>query len=115
MNGENQLNFAYVYLFTAIAFEVAGTILMKISEGFTKPTPSILMVVCYIVCFGALTMALKKIDVGLAYAIWAGVGTALIALAGFLFFKEAFTPVKGFALLLIVSGVALLNLVRGGH
>lgn len=106
---------AYIYLFAAIIFEVIGTILMKISQGFTRPIPSVLIVVCYIVCFGALTMALKKIDVGLAYAIWAGVGTALIAMAGFLFFKEAFSLSKGIALLLIVSGVALLNAVRGEH
>jgi small multidrug resistance pump len=106
---------AYIYLFAAIVFEVAGTILMKISEGFAKPAPSVLMIVCYIVCFGALTMALKKIDVGLAYAIWAGIGTALIAIAGFLFFKESFSVTKGVALLLIISGVALLNLVRGEH
>jgi small multidrug resistance pump len=69
----------------------------------------------YVVCFGTLTMALKKIEVGMAYAIWAGVGIALIATVGAILFRESFTLSKGIALLLIISGVVLLNLVRSSH
>lgn len=100
---------AWVYLALAILFEVSGTSLMKLSAGFTKWLPSLGMFVCYLLSLSVLNLALKKIDVGVAYAVWSGVGTALIAMIGFYFFQESFSWFKFFCILLIIIGVAGLN------
>jgi small multidrug resistance pump len=103
------------YLIMAIIFEVAGTTCMKLSYGFTKAVPSILMIILYLLSFVSLTFALKKIDVSIAYAIWAGLGTALIATVGILWFKEPITALKIISLGLIIIGVIGLNLSGGVH
>ncbi|MDF1557779.1 MAG: multidrug efflux SMR transporter [ANME-2 cluster archaeon] len=103
------------YLILAIIFEVLGTICMKLSQGFTKMVPSIFMIILYIISFGLLTMALKKIDVSIAYAIWAGMGTALIATVGILWFKEPISALKIISLGLIIIGVVGLNLSGKMH
>jgi small multidrug resistance pump len=100
----------WLYLAAAILFEVAGTTSMKLSHGFTKLTPSILIFVFYAISFVSLTYAVKKIDVSVSYAIWSGVGTALIAIIGVYYFKESMTPLKFFSLALIIIGVIGLNL-----
>jgi small multidrug resistance pump len=105
----------WFYLAGAIAFEVAGTTSMKLSEGFTKLLPSVLIFVFYAASFVALTFALKKIEVSVAYAVWAGVGTSLIAAIGILHFHEAVTVLKLVSILLIVVGVVGLNLSATGH
>jgi small multidrug resistance pump len=88
---------------------------MKLSEGFTKLVPSILLFVFYTMSFGMLTLALKRIDVSVAYSVWSGVGTALIATIGVLWFKEPITALKLVSLALIVGGVVGLNLSGGTH
>ena len=103
------------YLILAIIFEVSGTICMKLSQGFTKTVPSILMIVLYIISLGLLTLALKKIDVSIAYAIWAGMGTALIATVGILWFKEPISALKIISLGLVIIGVIGLNLSSKMH
>ncbi len=103
------------YLIIAIIFEVAGTTCMKLSYGFTKAVPSILMIILYLLSLGSLTFALKKIDVSVAYAIWAGIGTALIVAVGILWFKEPVTALKIISLGLIIIGVIGLNLSGGAH
>jgi small multidrug resistance pump len=105
----------WLYLVLAILLEVSGTTCMKLSEGFTRLVPSILLVVFYTLSFGMLTLALKKIDVSVAYAIWSGVGTALIASIGVLWFKEPATALKLISLGLIIIGVVGLNLTGGTH
>ncbi|HTF38708.1 MAG TPA: multidrug efflux SMR transporter [Blastocatellia bacterium] len=105
----------WLYLVLAILLEVSGTTCMKLSEGFTRMVPSILLVVFYTLSFGMLTLALKKIDVSVAYAIWSGVGTALIASIGVLWFKEPATALKLISLALIIIGVVGLNLTGGAH
>jgi len=105
---------SWVYLIMAIIFEVAGTTSMKISEGFTKIVPSIAMAVFYMLSLTALTFALKKFDVSMAYAIWSGVGTALITAVGFYFFKEEMTPMRLISIGLIILGVIGLHL-SGEH
>ncbi len=104
----------WVYLAIAIAFEVAGTTAMKMSEGFTRLVPSVLLFVLYGLSFAVFTLALKKIDVGVAYAVWAGVGTAMVALIGVLAFREPVSAVKVTSLLLIIAGVVGLNM-SGAH
>lgn len=105
----------WLYLVLAILLEVSGTTCMKLSEGFTRIAPSILLIVFYILSFGMLTLALKKLDVSVAYAVWSGVGTALIATIGVLWFKEPATAMKLISLGLIIIGVVGLNLSGGAH
>jgi small multidrug resistance pump len=83
---------------------------MKLSNGFTKLVPSALVILFYGASFVLLALALKKIEVSIAYAIWAGVGTALIALIGILYFNESVTTLKLMSILLIIAGVVGLNL-----
>ncbi|MFQ6021424.1 MAG: DMT family transporter [Acidiferrobacterales bacterium] len=96
---------SWLYLTGAIILEVAGTTSMKLSEGFAKLVPSILIFVFYGLSFVGLTLALKKIDVSIAYAIWSGLGTALIAAIGFFYFKEPVTTMKVGSIGLIIIGV----------
>jgi small multidrug resistance pump len=105
---------SWIYLLTAIVFEVAGTTAMKMSDGFTKIMPSIAMSIFYILSLTALTFALKKFDVSMAYAIWSGVGTALITAVGFYFFKEEMTAMRVVSIGLIILGVVGLHL-SGEH
>ena len=83
---------------------------MKLSDGFSKLWPSIFIFIFYAASFVALTFAIKKIDISVAYAIWSGVGTALIALVGILYFKEAATMLKFASIFLIIAGVAGLRI-----
>jgi small multidrug resistance pump len=105
----------WIYLVLAILLEVCGTTCMKLSAGFTKTLPSILMFVLYGASFSVLTLALKRIDVSIAYAVWSGMGTALIATIGVLWFKEPLTALKLVSLALIIAGVIGLNLSGGAH
>jgi small multidrug resistance pump len=100
----------WLILGLAIGLEVAGTISMKLSDGFSKLVPSILIFVFYAASFAALTFTLKKIEISVAYAVWSGVGTALIATIGILYFKEAATTLKFVSLFLIVAGVVGLKI-----
>ncbi|MCU4744911.1 MULTISPECIES: DMT family transporter [Streptomyces] len=105
---------AYVLLAGAILFEIAGTTLMKFSDGFTKLWPTLGTLAGYAVAFILLARVLKTIDVGVAYAIWAGAGTALIAAIGMLFLGESVTAAKVAGVALVIGGVTLLNL-GGAH
>jgi small multidrug resistance pump len=103
----------WITLLLAIIFEVTGTTAMKLSEGFTKPLPSVAMTLFYILSLAMLTLALKKIDVSVAYAIWSGVGTALIALIGIWVFGESLSILKITSIILIIIGVVGLQLGMG--
>jgi len=100
----------WFYLILAILFEVAGTTFMKISEGFTKTMPSIAMTIFYLLSLTMLTFALKKFEVSTAYAIWSGLGVALITIIGVVLFKESLTFTKIFGIILIIIGVVALQL-----
>jgi len=100
----------WLYLAGAILFEVAGTTSMKLSQGFSRLLPSILIFVFYAISFVSLTFAVKKIDMSVSYAIWSGIGTALIAIIGVYFFKESMTMLKIASIILIIIGVMGLNL-----
>ena len=105
----------WFFLASAIVLEVAGTTAMKLSGGFTRLVPSVLLFVFYAASFGALTLALKKIDVSVAYAVWSGVGTALIVAIGILYFRETATPLKFISILLIIIGIVGLLLSGTKH
>ncbi|OAH16097.1 DMT family transporter [Streptomyces jeddahensis] len=104
----------YALLAGAIAAEVAGTTAMKYSEGFSRPWPSLATVAGYLVAFALLAQTLRTMEVGTAYAIWAGVGTAVIAAIGMVFLGEAMTAAKVAGIALVIAGVVLLNL-GGAH
>jgi small multidrug resistance pump len=89
----------------AIVLEIAGTTSMKLSQGFTRTLPSILLFVFYALSFALMTVAVKRIDMSVSYAIWSGVGTLLIALIGVLWFREQLTVVQIASMALIVVGV----------
>ena len=104
----------WFYLLLAIFLEVMGTLCMKVSEGFSKLLPSILMFVFYLASLSALNFALKKFDISMAYAIWSGLGTALITVMGFYLFKESMSLIKIVSIGLIILGVIGLHLT-GEH
>lgn len=83
---------------------------MKLSNGFSKLIPSILIFVFYAASFSVFTLALKKIDVSIGYAIWAGLGTALITVIGIFWFKEPVNALKMISLIVVIAGVIGLNL-----
>jgi len=105
----------WFFLILAIILEVAGTTSMKLSEGFSKLIPSLLIFIFYGLCFTALTFALKKIDVSIAYTVWAGIGTTLIVTVGILYFKEPATVLKIISIGLIIIGVIGLHFSGGIH
>jgi small multidrug resistance pump len=99
-----------LYLLLGIIFEVLGTVCMKVAEGFTKVTPSVLVFVFYGTCLVFLTLVFEKLEVGATYAIWAGVGTALTAVIGFIWFKEPVSIIKISSIVLIILGIIGLEL-----
>ncbi len=98
------------FLLLAILLEVAGTTSMKLSDGFTHIGPSILIFVFYALSFVFLALTLKRLEVSLAYAVWSGLGTLLIAIMGVIFFHEPMTIIKACSLGLIIMGVVGLKL-----
>ncbi len=96
---------AWIFLIAAILLEVLGTTSMKMSDGFTRLWPSVFIFVFYALSFVALTFSLKHIDMGPAYAVWSGVGTALIVAIGTAFFEESLNLSKLVFLAAIVIGV----------
>ncbi len=100
---------AYIYLTIAIIAEVIGTASLKASEGFTRLMPSIATVLGFGIAFFSLSLVLKTIPVGIAYAIWAGAGIVLVTAIGYVWFRQAldWPAVAGIAL--IVAGVVVIN------
>jgi small multidrug resistance pump len=101
---------AWIYLAVAIVAEVVGTSFLKLSEGFTRTGPSIAVVLCYVLAFFMLAQTLKTIPVGVAYAIWAGAGVALITLVGLVVFRQNLDLPAVVGILMIVAGVLVINL-----
>ncbi|ENX13246.1 hypothetical protein F889_02281 [Acinetobacter colistiniresistens] len=101
----------WVILFIAITAEVIATSALKSSEGFTKPLASIVVVVGYIIAFYCLSLTLKTIPVGVAYAIWSGVGIVLITTVAWFVFDQKLDVWGIIGIVLIMSGVLILNLL----
>lgn len=100
----------YLYLFIAIIAEVAATTSLKFSEQFTKLVPSIIVIVGYCVAFYLLSIVLKTMQVGTAYAIWTSVGIVLVTILGFIFFKQVPDLPAVIGMLLITAGVLAITL-----
>ena len=98
-----------LWLTLAIASEIVATTSLKLSDGFSKLAPSVVVVVGYSISFWAMSISLRSIPRGVVYAIWSGVGTAAIVLIGYALFHEVLDAVKLGAIGLIVIGVILLN------
>lgn len=103
------MSLGVLYLSASILLEVGGTISMKLAEGFTRLGPSLCIFVFYGAAFTAFTLALRTLDLSMAYALWAGVGTALVSLIGAFYFHEAFPAMKIIAMVFIIFGTVLLR------
>ena len=97
-------------LLGAIALEVAGTTLLQASQQFTRPWPTAGMAVCYGLAFYLLSIALRQMPVGIAYAIWSGLGVVLISVIGAVVFRQRLDPPAIAGLAMIVGGVLVINL-----
>lgn len=100
----------WLYLAVSIVTEVAGTACLKSSDGFSRIVPAVLVLVFYGLSFFFFALALRRIELSVGYAIWAGVGTALVAVIGMTLFEEPMSPVKALSIAAIVAGVVGLNL-----
>lgn len=103
----------WIYLAVAIVSEVVATSALKASDGFSRLWPSVTVVLGYAIAFYFLSLTLKAIPVGVAYAVWSGVGVALIALVAWVFFGQALNGAAMLGIGLIVVGVVVLNLFSG--
>lgn len=111
------MNSGYLYLAAAIVAEVVATSALKSSEGFTRLGPSTVVVIGYGIAFWCLSMVLRTVPIGVAYAIWSGVGIALIALIGWIVFKQSLDLAALAGISLIVTGVVVLQVFSksGAH
>jgi small multidrug resistance pump len=101
---------SYVYLAMAIAFEVIATSALQASNGFTRPWPTIVTVVGYGIAFYCLSLTLRTIPVGIAYAIWSGVGIVLITAVGWVLYRQSLDMPALIGIALIIAGVLVINL-----
>jgi small multidrug resistance pump len=99
----------------AIAAEIVGTLLLKASDGLTKLMPSIGVVVGYLTAFALMSQSLKKLDVGITYAIWSGVGIIGAAIGGYYFFDQQLNKVTIIGMSIIIIGVIIMNLGGNAH
>ena len=99
----------YLFLALAIIFEVVGSSFIKASDGFTKWFPTTIVAVDYLICFYFLSLALKTIPLGIAYAIWGGMGIVLTAIISVLVFKQKLDVPAIIGIVLIVAGVVVMN------
>jgi small multidrug resistance pump len=100
----------WIYLLLAILMEVVATSALKQAQGFTKLFPSIIVVLGYGAAFYFLSLVLQLMPVGVAYAIWSGIGVVLITAVGYLFFKQTIDLPALLGIMFIVSGVIIINL-----
>jgi len=96
-------------LFLAILSEVIATTSLKFSEGFTRLVPSVVVVIGYGLSFYLLSVALKAMPLGVAYAIWSGVGLILTVIAGMVLFRETLDWARVVGILLIIAGIVFIN------
>ena len=107
----------WIFLCVAIIAEVIATSALKSSEGFSKPIASVIGVLGYIIAFYCLSLTLKTIPVGIAYAIWSGVGIVLVTIIAWIVFDQKLDVWGIIGIALIMSGVLVLNLLSktGSH
>ena len=104
---------AYAVLFVAICAEVIATSTLNASAGLTRPLPTVITVAGYAIAFVCLAQTVRVIPVGIAYAIWSGIGMVLIAAIGWIWFRQALDLAAMFGIGLIIAGVLVINLLSG--
>ncbi len=109
------MSISYIYLALAIVAEVIATSALTASNGLTRLYPVLVMVIGYGIAFVCLAFSLKTIPVGVAYAIWSGVGVVLITGIGWVLFRQALEPLALAGIGLILTGVVVLHLSGAGH
>jgi small multidrug resistance pump len=107
----------YVYLFAAIMSEVVATSALKAAEGFSRFWPSVIVIVGYGLAFYCLSLTVRTIPIGIAYAIWSGVGIVLISLVGLLLYRQSLDLPAVIGMALILAGVLIINVFSktAGH
>jgi small multidrug resistance pump len=101
---------AYAFLLVAIVLEVIGTTALQLSQQFTRPLPIIVLLICYSASFYCLSITLKAMPVGVAYAIWSALGIVLVSVVGLVFFRQRLDLPAIAGLGLIIAGVLVVNL-----
>lgn len=101
---------SWIWLFLAGLLEIVWAIGLKYTEGFTRPAPTAITVAAMAASFYLLSLALRSLPLGTAYAVWVGIGAVGTALAGVLLFDESMSTLKAISLLLVVAGIAGLKL-----
>ena len=103
------LTTAYLILFGAIVCEIVGTSALKASENFSRPGPALVTIAGYVIAFFFLSLTLRVMSTGIAYAIWSGVGIVLISAVGWIWFRQTLDPPAMIGLGLIIAGVVVVN------
>ena len=99
----------YLFLFSAVFCEVAGTMLLPVTQNFTRLVPTSILAVCYLSAFYLLTFVVNKLPIAIVYATWSGLGIFTIAILGYIFFKQHLSWQAVLGLFFIVLGVILVN------
>lgn len=105
----------WVLLMGAIIAEVAGTVSLRFTDGFTKLAPSLGVVAGYAASFYLLSLTLRHLQLSTSYAVWSAIGTALIAVISAIWLGEPLSALKVAGIALVIAGVVVLNLAGGGH
>jgi len=103
---------AYLFLMAAIATEVAGTSLLKTTDGFSRLIPTVVCLTAYAISFAFMAQAVKHVPVGILYALWSGIGTAAIVCIGVAFLGQSINVTSAAGIVVIVAGVVVVNLGR---
>ena len=99
----------YFFLIAAIFFEVTGTMLLPITQNFTKLFPTSVLAICYLSAFYLLTFVVNKLPIAIVYGTWSGLGIFTVAILGYIFFNQTLSWQSVLGLFLIVIGVVLIN------
>jgi small multidrug resistance pump len=100
----------HIYLVIAVVAEVIATSALKVSEEFSKPIPTIIVIIGYGIAFYLLTLVLRTIPIGIAYALWSGLGIVLVAIVGTFYYKENLDPPAILGIGLILVGIFIVNI-----
>ena len=106
---------AWIFLSIAIAAEILGTLSLKASDGLSKLWPSLGVLIGYALAFTLMAISLKKLDVGITYAIWSGVGIIGAAIGGVIFFDQHLSRMTIIGMAIIIVGVVVMNLGGASH
>ncbi len=103
----------YLFLFGAVICEVAGTMLLPVTQNFSKLLPSSILAICYMSAFYLLTFVVNKIPIAIVYATWSGLGIFSIAILGYIFYKQTLNWQTILGLFIIIVGIILVNTYSG--